>query len=37
MKGEGTRNRNRDFNRLEKKITNTRKLIEMINEGEINF
>ena len=37
MSGEGARNRNRYFNQLEKKITNMKKRIEMIIEGEIDF
>jgi len=37
MSGAGARSRNRYFNRLEKKIINIRKRIEMILEGEIDF
>ena len=37
MSGTGARSRNRYFNRLEKKITNMKKRIEMIIEGEIDF
>ena len=35
ISGAGARSRNRYFNRLEKKIINTRKRIEMIIQGDI--
>ena len=37
MSGAGARSRNRYFNRLEKKIVNIRKRVEMIIDGEIDF